>query len=826
MNYTFIQLKGYNRFMLNGFRNFEMKIVALLQLVLGTNGGGKSSLLWELSPLPAEAKDFQKGGKKVIHITHNGKFYELINDFGADKVHSFIVDGENLNPGGTVTVQYSLVKNHFGITSDVRKLLIGHDRFTTMRAQQRKEWFLKLCPVDYDYAISVFNKLKERLRDVSGSIKLDKRNLVHESNLLLSDEKVNALTAEAEELHQMLNHLLEWRKPVESDTDILDMRMLDMFSEMTRVAKSLDESLAKLADPQIEEAQYRQRIADLDTGITAYKTLINHVGGELESVCAKLDTIKRAEKKTVDDLQIEYDQKVNYCCSAIESSLLKKVVEDPRDAYLQFCAVRDGLIEICTEIPVNKDRIYSSQALSEKKALHGDLIMRRAGLLEQLSRLSAELAHMLKHKDDKDVACPKCEHSFSLVYNEERVERLHQQVARLEADKLTLAKQIEEVQEYMDACNEYAKLFRQWKNIQAMCKSPAPYWVMMEESGLLYSNPTQLLGVFDQIEKDILLQIQVSVEKERTEEIWKTLESLKTVGSASLAELQQLHQEKSSILESNVQALNEHLQLKNATMVQLNYLLVKEKLAARLKELLNASRALQKEKNETYRRESLNALIRQLQSQLASCEHLLAESKIQKSVVQNLSDGILKKEQEEKALAVLIDELSPHGGLIAEGLLGFINNYVAEMNDLIEQVWTYPLVIESCDILDGEVVDLDYKFPFVVGANQHPVKDVTEGSSAQLEIFDLAYRITAMKYLGLADSALYLDEFSRSFDKEHRSAATLLIKMLVEQQSFPQIFMVSHYLEVYGGLANMDVVALNTNNVIVPHAHNLHVTLS
>ena len=95
------------------------------------------------------------------------------------------------------------------------------------------------------------------------------------------------------------------------------------------------------------------------------------------------------------------------------------------------------------------------------------------------------------------------------------------------------------------------------------------------------------------------------------------------------------------------------------------------------------------------------------------------------------------------------------------------------------------------------------------------------------EIVDLAFRITAIKYLGLDDSPLLLDEFGKTFDKEHRLAAAYGIKELMEMKSFTQLFTVSHYEATYGSLTNAEICVLCSKNISIPTnaVYNEHVMI-
>jgi ABC-type cobalamin/Fe3+-siderophores transport system ATPase subunit len=69
MKIVSIELKGYKFLALSNINFIQLRPENKLQLILGTNGSGKSSLLKECSPLPANPSEFTKDGYKLIDIT-------------------------------------------------------------------------------------------------------------------------------------------------------------------------------------------------------------------------------------------------------------------------------------------------------------------------------------------------------------------------------------------------------------------------------------------------------------------------------------------------------------------------------------------------------------------------------------------------------------------------------------------------------------------------------------------------------------------------------------------------------------------------------------
>jgi recombinational DNA repair ATPase RecF len=92
--------------MLSGIQSFEINPQKTLQLILGKNGSGKSSVLEELSPVPGNKSDYTKGGSKTIHLRHHGALYKLHSVYNSGTgTHSFMIDDEEYNKGRTAVVQ-------------------------------------------------------------------------------------------------------------------------------------------------------------------------------------------------------------------------------------------------------------------------------------------------------------------------------------------------------------------------------------------------------------------------------------------------------------------------------------------------------------------------------------------------------------------------------------------------------------------------------------------------------------------------------------------------------------------------------------------------
>lgn len=327
-----------------------------------------------------------------------------------------------------------------------------------------------------------------------------------------------------------------------------------------------------------------------------------------------------------------------------------------------------------------------------------------------------------------------------------------------------------------------------------------------------------------QLNNDLQLELEADRIQQEIEKTKQLMHQATLVGNATLAETQA----KASEIEAHVEGMTAFIQQLQVRIEEHSRyrkeLADAYQLGEKIVKLKDDASKLTETIIETMWMETIHHCVNQLQSQLLRKEETLNEVKEQLRRVKDLEDQITIEERREKALQIAVDTLSPKDGLIAEGLLGFIRTYVRQMNGIIKKIWSYPLVVKECGIADGNGVELDYKFPMLV-ADTLPVSDVSDGSSGIVDVVDLAFMVIAMKYLGLAESPLFADEFTKSFDNEHKKTAMVMIKTLMETTSLTQLFMISHDYQHYSSFANVEVCVLDPKNIVVPDTYNEHVMM-
>lgn len=816
-----LHLDGYKRLMLNNIKKFHYVPTDIFQIILGTNGSGKSSVAFESSPLPANPADFVRGGRKYTKWSHNDRVYELASDFSSGSArHSFLVDGkEELNRGGTITVQKDLVETHFNYTPEIHDLLVGIDKFTTMSFTKRRDWLTKLCDTDFSYALATHKKLASSARDSQGAVKHVAQRMTDETLKLKSLGVTEDDEIELDLLNTELNLLYMARdsrppqgskqrlQALDSEAEALAQRVLNLRQSDTTI-KSYG-TLGGLAEAT-EKSRYHTEALELS---------LNHTSNSLDDLLKLQRTVQQSGVTDVDAAKQEI-----HSLQEKELGHRQKIREyqwdGVGDAFGTLTALeqaREEFVSIVQEIPDNSDYRFNRESVSTARESIRSLKESIGALNNRVSREEIKLEHL---NGVCKQSCPKCKHEWFPNDADDQKTTIENFVIKAKAKVVEQQSELESLETYCMEADNFASYMMRFKGLVNSFRSLKPLWDKMIEADVIHKQPKQWIRDYGVFTEDVKLWVELAEFKARQSKLEMALSAME---SATGLESLSTH---ISETEYKIEQLTSELVISKRKQQTLQQAL---RTANELTEAGETLKGIHDKKMTAYndlvleyRNRGIDNVINAHQTRLGILKTKIAEKHAVEGLLNDLTIDHELTSMKWEVYKRLAKVLSPVDGLIAEQLIGFIKSFTDHMNTLINNVWEYELAVVPCGLESGE---LDYKFPLHVKNEANRVPDVARGSTGQCEIVDFAFKLIVMFYLRLTDYPLYLDELGHSFDERHRTNVMNFVKDLVETRGFSQVFMISHYASSHGSFTNAEVLVMDGANVTVPMRHNQHVTM-
>lgn len=799
----------------SGIKRLVYEPQQIMQLILGDNGSGKSSLLKILSFATPDKNDFDSEGYRELHAKDDNHYYKIINDFtGRSPHHEFWVDDHNLNDGYTQTVQNELISKHLNYSNFIHQILSGKLRFCDMPKRAREDLLIKISGLDLDYAFNVHDKLRNEVKETNGVIRHVKGKYQDITARLSSMEDPTKLIAHCDRLTQEINtyftrtnYSLQQKDIVSEQHAIKDALQVNVSSTMNAY-----KYLVNVCKP------YGIDLSDYDN-IEGVADKINQTKYRIESY--------EAQKKKLHDEMAQYED------------LIKRIDEMPENvssAQLteQIAQIDKTLSELPTTTldferlnptTVKQHAVNASQALlaikddqdSDSTEWTEETVTAAMeayrGQIEKVNRLR-ELAgrgrKKLEHIDlllEGVVICPKCETHIYKDPNVSQVKRkeVANKLAEVEA---SLIKE-EAVLSTCEATREQA--LRTKRNRDKVID-------------IIQSNPTVKeafrgygggYGVLNNIHKIVTALHGYEMEADtayKRKGLFERRDELKffltTLDSTDPTKVKSRFRE----LEENIH--NVITELANARDEQHSLTKVVKAYRAfddKLHDTLTFYKASfdDWERHFTYLEQSaVNNHVSKLQTELATVKKAIQDHETLKTQIDEL-----EKEQDTIAtramhLSALVDAINHRTGVIADQLAIVNTGFVNAVNKIIGNIWEKDVVLQYPETgkKSGN---------FYVAINGRVGPELSSLSSGQKDIFNLAVSLVVMAQLNLTDYPLYLDEVGATFDERHRDNLMFFIKDLVLSGAVSMIFMISHYAENHGGFSNVDVSVLDGSNISI-----------
>lgn len=812
-----LELINCKRLALNKIKRFKLELKESEQLILGTNGSGKSSIVYELSPLPASKDNYFKNGKKIVVLEKSGVTFTLTSDFTKGNHHSFISDGEELNPGGTVTVQKELVKEVFGITVEIHEMMLGYEQFTSMSPSRRREWLTTLCSVDYTYALKTYKRVQESLRDTQGALKIAKKRLVSEMAACMNEDDItqlrerhHSLSQEAQSMYLLRNANTPSVHTAKSRLEATQSTIAEMVAKF-RTVRSLLKSKSYIAPEEYQETidQLRHDISSLDARYAAlseeYMRLSNDNAGDVVEI----------DSSELEALQSQLVEKSKLYETILSERVTSIEINDAERLASTIESIREQLTQALTTIPSNVEKKLSGARYSEVMELIS-VAKTRKGLVDNHH---AQQRHALEHLESlassQEINCPKCEHRFITGYDKAAHERAIKAVAETNEKRLAIEEELKHLEMELEFLTAYRESYRTYVQISRSTPVLQWLWDLVASADLLDTAPNRILVNLQNIYSDTLVVRRADFLKEEIGAIKRRIELAEYAKSEMFKAAKQRCEALSNEISSVLATKRMHEGRLQTALADKRDLLAMEELRKKIQQNVDSIDTCNEQLIDALKNDIIDTALSKLHSEIGEISARINSADLQIGIVTDLHSQINELELNEKAYKAIAATLSPVDGLIAEGMLGFIRHYVDLMNAMIARVWTYPMQVQDCS-MDDDSVELNYKFPVLMDGMDDPVPDVSKGSSAMIEIVNLAFRIVASQCLGLDKGPLALDEFGKTFDDAHRESAIHVVQQLMEQLSYSQLFMISHYQATYGAFYNAQITVVDKRNITVP----------
>ena len=336
MIYKKLILHEFLPFQFSNIKHFEWDIVSDVNIIIGSNGSGKTSLLNELHPFAPNSKNFSKDGYKELHIEHNNDNFILSSYFSKSKIHSFILNDKELNESGLSTIQNELVSHYIKIEKIDRRTTSNLFNFSSETAANRNKILNYYSPYKMNKLFKIYTKIKSQIRTYKSQLQLiyNKKNSM-ENQMLKKEDKDKYLNEEklyVKKLDEIINSINKVTiEKVSKSMDDIDLNTIqkntityitDTINEINSIMKEIkylpNKEKDKLNDNIIRNKTYEQ-VLEKDL-----KSLIEK-SNELEE---KYKNLKEIEilKEHKDELKILNKQLDNLKPDLLEQPLREEEI--------------------------------------------------------------------------------------------------------------------------------------------------------------------------------------------------------------------------------------------------------------------------------------------------------------------------------------------------------------------------------------------------------------------------------------------------------------------------------------------------------------------
>jgi len=799
---TFIEtitLHKFKRLKLKAIETITIAFTTKMHLILGTHGSGKSSIFSQLSPQPIDKSDYDEGGYKEITIRSNNEKIVLYS--GWDR-HEFIVGSRgNINSSQNISTQRKLVKEYFNYDNSIHQLIVTDQlQFTEMSPQQRKDWLMRMSKGNYDYAIEKYNKAKKRIVELRNNINYLQKQLELTKGKRDGLKKYNSeyITGISKEI-EVLNTLRKF------DYEVVNFTEKEYVEEVRKLSPAI-KTLSKRFINYIgkkDKALLESEISVLKSNIRVKDVTLNELYEQRKDALNKIAKCENMEDVDIIKSKIgEVTKNLIKLEVTLPPYLKNNFIVPVLDIYLK------ELNSCFSKFPV--DFVY-------KRAIHLEYIrqldeckMKERHFNTEIDTLTRKRAE-LEDRKKETLTCPKCTHTWHPDYSENDYVTTVNKIAtlnhRLEANQT----EGQELSRRVDQCDLYITQFNHLKHLTLVRHKYTLIWDHLIQR-VLGRNTCEFHLFYGELNKHFNTLQEMSEGEAQLSELKQTLSEQENMSKVSEEHVTRQYETLEHTIQTKLQereVLHDELNTLLSDLGEYNTLFKK------IDVLRKEGQTLQIKRLKAINSEAQKAI----STELSRLNKIFSEYQRHHDLydrytrtINDLTNQIKELDERRTIVTKMRDKLSPKDGQIAKDLLGFINHFVNTVNDRINSVWSYNMILEA-PVFDEETTELNYRFPIVVNNNvEDKVSDIKFGSGAMKEVINLCVKIATIQYLDLGGWPLHIDELGHRMNPEHKRVMYDMVYTLSLQSAYTNLFMISHDSQCYDTLMNTNITYLGDRN--------------